>query len=167
MRSPPRTRPTGSRASKRTATDRRRDPRRHARDAGGRAPCGRRDPGRTHRRHRDDRRRREGDRRHGEARAARLRRPAHASRFDATWTPLDDFEHGTRAAIAGGVTTVVSMVYQEEGSLRRGIERGLRDASRSLADFAFHVVATDPSEAAMAELPALVREGHAGLKVFM
>ena len=84
-----------------------------------------------------------------------------------TWTPLDDFEHGTRAAIAGGVTTVVSMVYQEEGSLRRGIERGLRDASRSLADFAFHVVATDPSAAAMAELPALVREGHAGLKVFM
>ena len=51
-----------------------------------------------------------------------------------TWTPLDDFERGTRAAIAGGVTTVVSMVYQEEGSLRRGIERGLRDASRSLAD---------------------------------
>src|SRR5438552_9838081 len=31
-----------------------------------------------------------------------------------TFAPLDDFEHGTRAAIAGGVTTVVSMVYQEE-----------------------------------------------------
>ena len=65
-----------------------------------------------------------------------------------TFTPLDDFANGTRAAIAGGVTTVVSMVYQEEGSLRRGIERGLRDAERSLADFAFHVVVNDPSEAA-------------------
>lgn len=84
-----------------------------------------------------------------------------------TFTPLDDFEHGTRAAIAGGVTTVVSMVYQEDGSLRRGIERGMRDAERTLADFAFHVVVTDPSEAARAEVPALVREGHAGLKVFM
>lgn len=84
-----------------------------------------------------------------------------------TWQPLDDFEHGTRAAIAGGVTTVVSMVYQEGGSLRRGIERGLRDAERSLADFAFHVVVTDPSEAAAAEVPDLVRDGHAGLKVFM
>src|SRR5207237_10835405 len=84
-----------------------------------------------------------------------------------TFAPLDDFEHGTRAAIAGGVTTVVSMVYQEEGSLRRGIERGTRDAQRSLADFAFHVVVTDPSEAARAEIPGLMRDGHAGLKVFM
>jgi dihydropyrimidinase len=83
-----------------------------------------------------------------------------------TFTPLDDFEHGTRAAIAGGVTTVCSMVYQE-GTLRAGIERGLRDAERSLADFAFHVVVTDPSDHAIAELPSLVREGHAGLKVFM
>ena len=84
-----------------------------------------------------------------------------------TFTPLDDFEHGTRAAIAGGVTTVVSMVYQEDGSLRRGVERALRDAERSLADFAFHVVVTDPSGAARDEIPGLVHDGHAGLKVFM
>lgn len=84
-----------------------------------------------------------------------------------TFTPLDGFEHGTRAAIAGGVTTVVSMVYQEDGALRRGVERGLRDAERSLADFAFHIVVTDPSEAARAEIPDLVPDGHAGLKVFM
>ena len=84
-----------------------------------------------------------------------------------TFTPLDDFEHGTRAAVAGGVTTICSMVYQEEGSLRAGIARGLRDAQRSLADFAFHVVVTDPSETAIAELPSLVRDGHTGLKVFM
>ncbi len=83
-----------------------------------------------------------------------------------TFTPLDDFEHGTRAAIAGGVTTVCSMVYQE-GTLRAGIERGLRDARRSLADFAFHVVVTDPSDATIAELPSLARDGHASLKVFM
>jgi dihydropyrimidinase len=84
-----------------------------------------------------------------------------------TFEPLDDFKHGTRAALAGGVTTVVSMVYQEDGSLRRGIERGLRDAERSLADFAFHLVVTDPSDSARAEIPGLVRDGHAGLKVFM
>ena len=84
-----------------------------------------------------------------------------------TFAPLDDFEHGTRAAIAGGVTTVVSMVYQEGGSLRRGVERGMRDAERSLADFAFHVVVTDPTETARGEIPALVQDGHAGLKVFM
>lgn len=83
-----------------------------------------------------------------------------------TFTPLDDFEHGTRAAIAGGVTTVCSMVYQE-GTLRAGVERGLRDAERSLADFAFHVVVTDPSDAAIGELPSLARDGHSGIKVFM
>ena len=83
------------------------------------------------------------------------------------WRPLDDFEHGTRAAVAGGVTTVVSMVYQENGSLRAGIERGIRDAARSIADFAFHVVVTDPTPSARAEIPGLVRDGHAGLKVFM
>ena len=83
------------------------------------------------------------------------------------WTPLDGFATGTRAAIAGGVTTVVSMVYQEDGSLRRGIERALRDAAPAIADYAFHIVVVDPSDAAIAELPGLVREGHAGLKVFM
>jgi dihydropyrimidinase len=83
-----------------------------------------------------------------------------------TFMPLDDFEHGTRAAIAGGVTTVCSMVYQE-GTLRAGVDRGLRDAERSLADFAFHIVVTDPSDAAMSELRSLARDGHAGLKVFM
>ncbi|MDQ2952058.1 MAG: amidohydrolase family protein [Chloroflexota bacterium] len=84
-----------------------------------------------------------------------------------TWTPLDGFETGSRAAIAGGVTTVVSMVYQEDGSLRRGVERALRDARPSIADYAFHVVVTDPSDGAMSELPGLVADGHAGLKVFM
>ncbi|HUQ41243.1 MAG TPA: amidohydrolase family protein [Candidatus Limnocylindrales bacterium] len=84
-----------------------------------------------------------------------------------SWTPLDGFETGTRAAIAGGVTTVVSMVYQEDGSLRRGVERAFRDAAPSIADYAFHIVVTDPSASAIGELPALVAEGHAGLKVFM
>ena len=84
-----------------------------------------------------------------------------------TFKPLDDFERGTRAALAGGVTTVLSMVYQEDGSLRRGVERALRDADRSLTDFAFHIVVTDPGASAIAELSSLVRDGHAGVKVFM
>jgi dihydropyrimidinase len=84
-----------------------------------------------------------------------------------TWTPLDGFATGSRAAIAGGVTTVVSMVYPEEGSLRRGIERALRDAETSACDFAFHSVVTDPTDAVVAELPGLAEDGFAGLKVFM
>ena len=76
-----------------------------------------------------------------------------------TWTPLDGFETGSRAAIAGGVTTVVSMVYQEDGSLRRGVERALRDARPSIADFAFHIVVTDP---AMQRWPSCPRSSPKG-----
>src|SRR6267378_2648598 len=52
-------------------------------------------------------------------------------------------------------------------SSRWSTRRMARDAARSIADFAFHIVVTDPSPAARAEIPGLVREGHAGLKVFM
>jgi dihydropyrimidinase len=84
-----------------------------------------------------------------------------------TFTPLDGFASGSRAAIAGGVTTVVSMVYPEDRSLRRGIERAMRDAEASACDFAFHSVVTDPTDAVVAELPGLAEDGFAGLKVFM
>jgi len=84
-----------------------------------------------------------------------------------TWTPLDGFATGSRAAIAGGVTTVVSMVQPEEGSLRGGIERAIRDAEASACDFAFHSVVTDPTDAVLAELPGMAEDGFAGLKVFM
>src|SRR5207245_2093768 len=38
---------------------------------------------------------------------------------------------------------------------------------RSIVDFAFHVVVTDPSDSARDEVKDLVAQGHAGLKVFM
>jgi dihydropyrimidinase len=85
----------------------------------------------------------------------------------ATWTPIDDWEHGTAAALAGGVTTVLSMAHVPEGtSPLAATEQWRRDAERSRADFAFHVVVNDPARA-IAELPDLIREGYAGLKVFM
>jgi dihydropyrimidinase len=84
-----------------------------------------------------------------------------------TWTPIDDWEHGTAAALAGGVTTVLSMVHVPEGSSPlTASEEWRRDAERSRADYAFHVVVNDP-ERAIADLPQLIRDGYAGLKVFM
>ena len=85
----------------------------------------------------------------------------------AKWRPIDDWEHGTAAALAGGVTTVLSMVHVPEGSSPLGaIEGWQRDAEGSRADYAFHIVVNDPPRA-VAELPELVRAGYAGLKVFM
>ncbi|HUG56367.1 MAG TPA: amidohydrolase family protein [Candidatus Limnocylindrales bacterium] len=84
------------------------------------------------------------------------------------WTPLDGFETGTRAAAAGGVTTVVAFAQQEPGEgLRPAVERALADAAPSIVDFAFHVTVVDPSLRAIADVAALAADGHAGLKVFM
>lgn len=83
--------------------------------------------------------------------------------------PLDDFFHGTRAAVAGGVTTVCDFAHQDDGgSLLAALEAAKADAaSKSLIDYTFHVVLRDPTDEALAELPALAAAGGAGLKVFM
>jgi dihydropyrimidinase len=82
--------------------------------------------------------------------------------------PLDGFDTGTRAAAAGGVTTICDFTHQADGEgLRAALERALADARQSIIDFTFHAVLRDPNEQALAEIPDLVAEGVAGIKVFM
>lgn len=82
--------------------------------------------------------------------------------------PLDGFDTGTRAAAAGGVTTICDFTHQADGEgLRPALERALADARQSIIDFTFHAVLRDPNEQALAEIPDLVAEGVAGIKVFM
>jgi dihydropyrimidinase len=82
--------------------------------------------------------------------------------------PLDDFASGTRAAAAGGVTTVCDFAHQADGEgLRPAVERALTDGKDSLIDFTFHAVLRDPNPQALADIPDLVADGVAGLKVFM
>lgn len=84
------------------------------------------------------------------------------------WRPLDDFASGSRAAAAGGVTTVCAFAGQQEGEgLWPAIERAQADAAVSIVDYAYHVIVVDPSDAALRDVPELVAAGHAGLKVFM
>lgn len=80
----------------------------------------------------------------------------------------DDFTSGTRSAAAGGTTTVICFSTQTKGgtiaaNLREHHER----AKRSLIDYSFHVIVTDPNVGAMEELPALIEAGHRSLKIFM
>jgi dihydropyrimidinase len=81
----------------------------------------------------------------------------------------DDFRSGSRAAIAGGVTTVGNMTFPWAGqSLREALDRDRAAAAASAAvDYVLHPVLTSPSAAALAELPGLAADGHTSLKIFM
>ena len=82
---------------------------------------------------------------------------------------VDDFTSGSRAAIAGGVTTVGNMTFPWEGqSLAEALARDLAAAAADAAvDYVLHPVLTSPTPEAVAELPVLATEGHASVKLFM
>src|SRR5579885_3413059 len=65
----------------------------------------------------------------------------------------DDLFTGTRAAAAGGVTTICDFAYQERGSdLRSAVAVTLASAQpQAVIDYSFHPVVCDPSAAALAE----------------
>jgi dihydropyrimidinase len=82
----------------------------------------------------------------------------------------DDFFSGTRAAIAGGNTTVLPFALQPRGmSLRASVMEYHKEADgKCLADYGFHLIITDPSASVLGqELPALVEDGYSSFKVFM
>jgi dihydropyrimidinase len=81
----------------------------------------------------------------------------------------DDFNSGSRAAAAGGVTTVGNITFTREGDgLGATIERVAADAERdSIVDFVLHPVLIDPTPEAIAEIPQLAKQGHTSIKIFM
>lgn len=90
-------------------------------------------------------------------------------------TPLDDretaddWESGTRAAAAGGVTTVVNYVFQQPGrSLTDTVGDETRRArAHSVIDYSVHPVITDMrGGASPAEIQALADDGFTSVKVF-
>ena len=57
---------------------------------------------------------------------------------------VDDYEAGTRAALLGGITTILNCAFQEEGDeLAEAIEREHALAEGSHIDYSFHVAVTD------------------------
>lgn len=81
----------------------------------------------------------------------------------------DDYESGSRAAAAGGITSFVNFAFQEPGhSLHEAAETELERArDRSLLDFGVHLVVTDLGVSGLLdELPALADRGLTSLKMF-
>ncbi|MCA9880194.1 MAG: dihydropyrimidinase [Thermomicrobiales bacterium] len=95
----------------------------------------------------------------------------HFSAYDAPPEPawVDDFASGSRAAAAGGVTTVGHMSYPwYEQTLGETIARDRALAERDgIIDFAFHPVLTNPATQPISEIPELAEQGHTTLKYFM
>jgi dihydropyrimidinase len=82
---------------------------------------------------------------------------------------IDDFASGSRAGIAGGVTTVGNMTFPWAGqTLSDAISRDLGAAAGTAAvDYVLHPVLVSPTPEALAELPGLAADGHTSLKLFM
>lgn len=81
----------------------------------------------------------------------------------------DDWESGTRAAAAGGVTTAVNYAFQQPGvSLKDTVRKELgRAGGQSLIDYAVHPVITDMRDGdSAAEIAALARDGFTSVKMF-
>ena len=83
------------------------------------------------------------------------------------WT--DDFEVGSRAAFAGGVTTVGNMAFvYPQDQLMDGPKRERQlIASQALADVFVHTVLMYPNPSSLEQVEELMRSGHPSLKMFM
>jgi dihydropyrimidinase len=81
----------------------------------------------------------------------------------------DDFTSGSKAALAGGITTIGHMSWpHEDETLTDLLKRFMLLAGKtSIADFFFHPFIVDPSQAVLAEIPELKRKGHTTLKIYM
>src|SRR6202030_3492010 len=82
----------------------------------------------------------------------------------------DTFESATVAAAFGGTTTVICFAAQHVGmKLPRVLEDYHALARKgAVIDYAFHMIIADPTkETLQADLPALIRQGHASIKIFM
>ncbi|HEY6394338.1 MAG TPA: amidohydrolase family protein, partial [Candidatus Binataceae bacterium] len=82
---------------------------------------------------------------------------------------IDDFESGTIAAAAGGVTSVVDYAFQSAGgTLRQAVDKWREKAEgRAIIDYGFHIALLDPSPEAIAEIPRAVERGVTSFKIFM
>jgi dihydropyrimidinase len=96
-----------------------------------------------------------------------LSQPAPPEPGTPSW--VDDFASGSRAAIAGGVTTFGNMTFPWAGqSLSQALARDRAAAEEGAAvDYVLHPVLISPTPETLAELPGLAAEGHASLKLFM
>jgi dihydropyrimidinase len=79
----------------------------------------------------------------------------------------DDFETGSRAALHGGITTIIDFtVLRRDESLTASVAERRRRAETAFTDYALHVNFTRFSPALLDEIPDLIQAGFTSFKVF-
>ena len=82
----------------------------------------------------------------------------------------DDFYSATVSAAFGGTTTILPFACQHRGNSLLDVvaDYELRAREKSVIDYGFHLIVSDPTQQAMNEhLPALIRRGMTSFKVYM
>src|SRR3954471_3278672 len=81
----------------------------------------------------------------------------------------DDYNTGTQAAAAGGVTCLVAFATQREpDNLRSALEEWQgRAAGAAHVDYGFHMAITNANEATIDDMAAITEAGVASFKLFM
>ncbi len=80
----------------------------------------------------------------------------------------ESWETGSRSALAGGATSVVTFSTQFKGRpIGPTLDEYRRRARQAMVDHAFHQIITDPTDAVLDELPAIVASGIRSFKVFL
>src|SRR5580693_1767898 len=82
----------------------------------------------------------------------------------------DTFESATTSAAFGGTTTVISFAAQHVGMQLAQVLEDYHALARKGAaiDYAFHMIIADPTKDTLErDLPALIKQGHGSIKIFM
>ena len=86
-----------------------------------------------------------------------------------TTITADDFISGTKAAIAGGTTTILDFATQSKGkSLKAGLEEWHHKArNKAYCDYGFHMAITDWSDSVCDEMDEMIKQGVSSFKLYM
>lgn len=82
----------------------------------------------------------------------------------------DDFESGTKAALAGGTTLVIDFASQDKGghSLKEGLEKWHKKADgKCSCDYSFHMSIVEWNEETEKEIQDMIDEGITSFKLYM
>src|SRR5205807_9940828 len=82
---------------------------------------------------------------------------------------VDDFQSGSAAALAGGITTVGNMTFgADEDSPLEALQRVAETAQReTICDVFLHPVVGEPSSRVLDEILHLAEHGYSSIKIFL